>query len=62
MDQFELYLVQKQIDAARFRAALPAEWSRWKSEFDAAGALAFDHSKKFLINPLRLQFPIIATS
>jgi hypothetical protein len=62
MEHFEHYLRQKRIDSVSFRDKLPEEWSRWKSDFESAGALAFDHSKKFLLNPIRIQFPILPTS
>jgi hypothetical protein len=61
MEHFEDYLQQKRIDSVTFRDQLPEEWSRWKADFETSGAKAFDHSKKFLLNPIRLQFPILST-
>jgi hypothetical protein len=61
MEEFELYLNQKRIDSARFRMELPTEWARWKTEFDLTGPVVFDHARKFMLNPIRLQFPIHAS-
>ena len=59
MDKFVDYLGKKQIDAQRFRESWPDEESRLRNEFQQGGAIAFELRKKFLLNNLRLEFPIL---
>lgn len=60
LTNFENYLREKRIDVDRFRATAPEEWERMASHFTALGSHAFDARKKFLINNIRLQFPLSA--
>lgn len=58
MSDLEIYLREKRIDGGRFRATRPDEYARWESEWAVLGKAAFDQRKKFLLNPLRLEFPL----
>lgn len=58
MGDFKDFLLRKQINPEGFRMGLPKEWERWNAEFEQIGEQAFDLQKKFLLNPMRLQFPL----
>lgn len=60
MDPFEEFLGRKKIDAASFRAALPAKYETCRAAFLAAGSAATDYARKFQWNDLRLEFPMKA--
>jgi hypothetical protein len=54
---FENYLFSKKIDAIRFRQEQPEEWNALRHEFEAGGEKSFFSRKRFLLNPLRLEYP-----
>jgi len=56
--EFEEYLKKKKIDPIQFRSKEQTKYESLKVYFDAAGFQSFDHAKKFLINPIRRQFPL----
>lgn len=59
MSNFELYLQSKKINARAFRDALPEEFDQYHRQFAASSAAAFDLQKKFYLNNLRLEYPIV---
>lgn len=56
--KFEDFLVKKRIDSNAFRSSYEEEWLKFRSEFDRSGEASFDARKKFMLNNLRLQFPL----
>lgn len=55
---FDEFLVQKKIDAARFRAAEPARFAEWAELFPRLHPESFTMQKKFLINDVRRRHPL----
>jgi len=59
---FEEFLVQKKIDAVRFRAAEPARFAEWAALFPDLHPESFVMQKKFLINDVRRRYPALVTT
>lgn len=57
---FAEFLVQKNIDAARFRAAEPTRFAEWEDLFPRLHPESFTMQKKFLINDVRRRYPALA--
>lgn len=58
MDHFKKYLLDKRIDSDRFRQDLPEEWNALQREFETGGEKPFQLRKRFMLNPLRLEYPL----
>ncbi len=56
--QFDAYLIQKKIDAGRFREAEPDRYADWKREFEQVHPESFTAQKKFLLNDTRRKYLI----
>ena len=54
---FEKYLLSIKIDSARFRREQAEEWNSLRHEFEIGGEKSFFLRKRFLLNPLRLEYP-----
>ena len=52
------FLSAKKIDVAAFKAALPAEYEALEDAYAQMSPKSFDQQKKFVFNPIRLQFPL----
>ena len=57
-NRFALYLQQKRISGTRFKEELFDLYQSLQSEFLKSSPAGFDARKKFLINNLRLQYPL----
>lgn len=55
---FEEYLTGKKINSTAFKAAEPARWSDWESEFAHLHPDSFTLQKLNLINPVRRKYPL----
>jgi len=53
---FPEFLSKKRINAEAWRQARPEEYARLAAMYAASGEKSFDAQKKFLFNPLRLEF------
>lgn len=52
------YLLKKKIFEKALKENLPEVWEKFYRTFPQEGAASFDARNKFLINNLRLQFPL----
>ncbi|HEY8782631.1 MAG TPA: hypothetical protein VIM16_13485 [Mucilaginibacter sp.] len=55
---FEEFFKKKKIDLAALESAGAGLFSEFKTHYDQMGEKSFDHTKKFLFNKLRRQFPL----
>ncbi|WP_460978612.1 hypothetical protein [Spirosoma knui] len=53
---FDEYLIQKKIDAARFRQSEPDRYVEWEREFSQLHPESFTAQKKFLVNDTRRKY------
>ncbi|MBD2701620.1 hypothetical protein IC229_13295 [Spirosoma sp. BT702] len=53
---FEAYLIQKKIDAERFRQEEPDRYVEWQREFEQMHPESFTVQKKFLLNDTRRKY------
>lgn len=58
MNLFKKYLVGKRIDSDWFQRELPREWEALRHEFETGGEKSFQLRKRFMLNPLRLEYPL----
>ena len=58
MTSFQIFLYQKRIHAEAWQAARSEEYARLEALFLTMGATSFDQQKKFLFNPVRLEFSL----
>ncbi|MEM7038065.1 MAG: hypothetical protein AAF570_13865 [Bacteroidota bacterium] len=58
MTPFEAFLQQNKIQASSFKRTLLQEWEAMEREFGAMGEKSFEKRKRFLLNNLRLEFPL----
>lgn len=59
MSTFEEYLIQKNIDQAKFRIAEPSRYAEFEALFKTIHPESFTAQKKFLINDLRRKFLLV---
>jgi hypothetical protein len=57
-DRFTGFLKEKKIDPDAFRSGLPLMWAKWNADFAVTSTASFDLRVKFLLNNLRLEFPL----
>lgn len=57
---FHDFLYQKRIHAEAWQQARREEYGKLEQMFVAMGEVSFDQQKKFLFNPVRLEFPLPA--
>jgi hypothetical protein len=55
---FETYLAEKKIDSQAFKEHEPERWQEFQSLFELVHPESFTAQKKFLINPIRRQYPL----
>jgi hypothetical protein len=59
---FDAYLESKKIDSSAFKAADPALWESWETEFSQMHPASFTAQKLYLINPIRRLYPVPFTA
>jgi hypothetical protein len=59
---FEEFLSQKKINSAAFLASEPERWQEWKNIFEQVHPESFTMQMKFLLNPTRRKYPLLAKS
>ena len=57
---FEEYCRKKKIDPALFLQSDPERFREWKTIFDQVHPDSFTEQKKFLINPIRKKYLLVA--
>jgi hypothetical protein len=55
---FEEYLLSKKIDSASFKSSESLLWQTWEVEFNQMHPQSFTSQKLYLINPIRLRYPL----
>lgn len=55
----EEFLQKKKIDILAFKSNSLELFQEFESHFEQMGAKSFDHTKKYLFNKLRKQFPLL---
>jgi hypothetical protein len=55
---FKEYCLSKKIDHAKFGLQEPALLKEWSEYFGKVSIESFTQQKKFLINPIRLKYPL----
>ena len=55
---FEEYLISKKIDSKAFREEEDDLWTLWQREFEQMHPNSFTAQKLYLINPVRLKYPL----
>ncbi|MEL7341958.1 MAG: hypothetical protein AAGM67_15865 [Bacteroidota bacterium] len=58
MSAFQQFLYQKRIHAEAWKSARSEEYEKLEVLFGKMGSNSFDQQKKFLFNPVRLEFPL----
>jgi hypothetical protein len=59
MMTWEEYCIKKKINSEAFKASDPNRWNSLKEIFEQVHPNSFTEQKKFLINDLRRQYPIV---
>ncbi len=54
--EFEVYLTQKKIDGAAFKASEPERYTEWQTLFQKINPESFTVQKKFLMNTIRRRY------
>ena len=57
---FEAFLESKKIDSAALRKDRAEEYAQLSKEYWLLSENSFDQQKKFIFNPLRLEFPLLS--
>lgn len=60
MTSFEEYLKAKKINASAFLQAEPDRYRAWERLHSQVHVASFEAQKKFLINPTRRKYPVVA--
>jgi len=59
VDQFNAFLVRKNIDAQGFSLGKPELFQKWKEIFAELSEDSFVMQQKFQLNPIRRSFPLV---
>jgi len=57
--EFEQYLDERKIDSKTFQAKQPEQWEDLKKLFEQVHPNSFTAQKKFIINVIRREFPLL---